>query len=243
VFNQTYPNVEIIVVDDHSDTDFESFRKKYPKIKFYRNIENRGGCYSRNRGIKESTGVYVNFLDDDDELLPGKIEHQVKKFQESNQSNLGFVTAHAEDNRSGQKIIKLNKVQGDIYRQLLKGYAISGIETLLIKRECLIETGGFDKNLKSSQEYDLMIRLSEKYDVDYVDQVLSREHRSSNQISLNFDKKISGAKYLFKKHNQRYRDIGTLFWMKMRLKLFGLICRYYIGKFFGERAYRLTILN
>lgn len=208
---------------------------------FYKNGENRGGCYTRNRGIREASGEFINFLDDDDELFPEKIELQVKKFRNSSIENLGFVTAHVEDNRSGETIIKKNRTSGDMYRRLLEKYALSGIETLLIKKECLLETGGFDDKLQSSQEYDLMIRLSEKYNVDYVDQVLSREHRSKDQISLNFDKKKQGAKRLFQKHDSRYRKIGFLFQAKMRLKLYGLICRFMIGKFFGEKAYRFTI--
>ena len=236
--NQTYGNKEIIVVDDHSDKDLDSLRKEYPTVKFYRNGENRGGCYSRNRGIREASGEYINFLDDDDELYPEKIELQVKKFRDSSIENLGFVTAHVEDNRSGKTVIKKNMASGDMYYRLLKKFAISGIETLLIKKECLLETGEFDDKLQSSQEYDLMIRLSEKYNVDYVDEILSRENRSFDQISLNFNKKIQGAKYLFKKHDQRYRSYGFLFWLQMRLKLKVLLARFYVGKILGERTYR-----
>lgn len=235
---QTYENIEIIVVDDHSDYDLVSLRKEYPIVKFYRNGKNRGGCYSRNRGIREASGEYINFLDDDDELFPKKIELQVKKFRDSSIKNLGFVTAHTEDNRSGNTVIKKNLTSGDMYSRLLKKFAISGIETLLIKKECLLETGGFDDKLQSSQEYDLMIRLSEKYNVDYVDEILSRENRSYDQISLNFNKKIQGAKYLFKKHDKRYRSYGLLFWLQMRLKLKVLLARFYVGKILGENVYR-----
>jgi glycosyltransferase involved in cell wall biosynthesis len=239
--SQTYPNIECIVVDDHSDIDIGQFRQEFPGVTFLRNSENRGGCYSRNRGLEQAGGKYINFLDDDDELHPEKITLQVKKFQTSAIENLGFVTAHVLDKRSGKEIIKKNRAAGDMYRQLLSGYAISGIETLLIKKECLVEIGGFDENLQSSQEYDLLIRLSEKDGVDYVDKILSRENRSTDQISLNFDKKISGAKNLFQKYDSRYKNMGTLFWMKMRLKRRALLSRFMIGKWFGEKAYRFTI--
>ena len=239
--SQSYPNIEVIVVDDHSDINLDAFRQEFPSVRFYQNSENMGGCYSRNRGIEESEGEYINFLDDDDELFVDKISMQMDKFIESQTEDLGFVTAHVEDFRSGTKIIKTNRVSGNVYRQLLCGYSISGIESMLIRKKCLIDVGVFDKNLQSSQEYDLMIRLAEKYRVDYVNEILSRENRSKDQISLNYDKKIAGAKYLFKKHDERYREVGTLFWLKMRLKLRGLICRFYIGKWFGEKAYRLTI--
>lgn len=238
---QTYENIEIIVVDDCSELDLDLLKNKYPSVCYLKNNTNRGACYSRNRGIWEASGEYINFLDDDDELFPEKIELQVKKFRDSSVENLGFVTAHVEDNRSGKTIIKKNRASGDMYLRLLEKYAISGIETLLIKKECLQKTGGFDDKLQSSQEYDLMIRLSEKYNVDYVDRVLSRQYRSRNQISLNFDKKIQGTKRLFQKHNTRYRKIGLLFQIKMQLKFYGLICRFMIGKLFGEKVYRSTI--
>jgi glycosyltransferase involved in cell wall biosynthesis len=239
--DQTYPNIEVIVVDDHSDNDLEQLQKEFPTVRFFRNNKNIGGCYSRNRGIEESAGEFINLLDDDDELMSEKIELQVMKFDTSSVANLGFVTAHVDDVRSGKKLIKRNEVKGDIHRQLLAGYAVSGIESLLIKKDALLEIEGFDNKLQSSQEYDLMIRLSEKYNVDYVDQILSRENRSSDQISLNFDKKISGAIYLFQKYDERYKELGLFFWIKMRVKLFGLICRYMIGKTLGEKVYRKTI--
>lgn len=241
--NQTYPNVEVIVINDYPESDLEGLKNEFHSVKFYQNSKNMGGCYSRNRGIELSEGEYVNFLDDDDELFPDKISMQMEKFRESYIENVGFITAHVEDFRSGKKIIKTNRVRGNAYRQLLSGFAIAGIETMLIKKNCLTEVGGFDENLQSSQEYDLMIRLAEKYRVDFVDKVLSRENRSSDQISLNFDKKITGATYLFSKHDHRYREVGTLFWLKMRLKLRGLICRFLIGKWLGEKAYRFTIWN
>jgi len=238
--NQTYGNIEIMVVDDCSDLNLDPLKKEFDSVRFLRNEENKGACFSRNRGLKLAKGEYINFLDDDDELFPDKISLQLKKFQTSEVENLGFVTAHAEDKRSGKVIIKENRVRGNMYKPLLNGYAISGIETLLIKKECLVTVDGFDERLQSSQEYDLMIRLAEKYNVDYLDKVCSRENRSRDQISLNFDKKIQGAKFLFNKHDDRYRSLGVFFWLKMRLKLRVLLMRFWIGKTFGERAYRLV---
>ncbi|WP_158551358.1 glycosyltransferase family A protein [Rhodohalobacter sp. SW132] len=238
---QTYENIEIIVVDDCSDLDLDQFREEFPAVKLYKNSDNRGACFSRNRGLEIASGDYINFLDDDDELYPDKIALQIQKFQRSADPNLGMVTCHLEDYRSGNKQIVRNRVNGDVYRLLLSKFAIAGTESMLFKRSVFDEVGGFDENLQSSQEYDLFLRVSELFTVDYVDKILSRKNRSSDQISLNFDKKMAGAKYLFKKHDERYRQIGFLFWLKMRLKLRGLICRFYIGKWFGEKAYRLTI--
>lgn len=240
---QDYENIEIIVVDDCSDLNLERFRGRYPTVKFLKNDANRGACYSRNRGLSLANGVYINFLDDDDELFPDKIRRQVEKFQTSSYPKLGMITCHSIDGRSGKEKVVKNAVEGNIYKDLLAKYIVAGTETVLFKASVLEEVGGFDENLKSSQEYDLFIRASEKFEISFVDEVLTRRNRSVDQISLNFDKKIQGAKRLFKKHDERYRDIGLPFWIRMRLKLYGLICRFFIGKYIGEKAYRLTILD
>ena len=242
VLEQTYKEIEVIIVDDASEdaTQLKELSKS-DKVKVLQNDINRGPCYSRNRGISEARGEYINFLDDDDIIFPEKLEKQVRIFNDSNNQKLGMVTAHAIDERSGKIIKKFNRVEGNIYQELLKSYAVSGIETMLFKASSLKEIGGFDEELQSSQEYDLLIRLSEKFEVAFVDEFLSQEFRSQNQINTNFRKKINGARYLFKKHDQRFREHGFLFWFKARLKLKFLIVRFYIGLLFGEKIYRLLL--
>ena len=241
VLEQTYPSFEIIVIDDASETDLTPLKENYPQVTFLKNEQNRGACYSRNRGLQEAKGTYINFLDDDDELFPEKIELQVQKFQESQNPKVGMITAHALDIRSGEKVLRKNNVTGNIYRKILYSYLLSGTETMLFRTSAIKEIGGFDENLESNHEYDVLIRFCEKYEVDYVDKILSKEHRSENQISLNFDKKIHGAKFLFKKHNDRYKSFGSLFWLKMQLKLRALVIRFWIGKTFGEKVYRTLL--
>lgn len=241
VIDQSYPNVEIIVVDDASDIDIKPEMEKYPQVKLLRNSENKGACYSRNKGLKEAKGYYINFLDDDDIFLPGKLERQVACFEGSEDENLGMVTCHLEDERSGELKVIYNQVQGDIYKLLLYKYAVSGTETMLFRTSGVKDIGGFDERLESNQEYDLLIRFSEFHTVDFVNEVLTRKFRSRDQIHLNFKKKVRGAKYLYKKHNYRFKEIGFFFWLKMQFKLQFLLFRFRIGQIFGENAYRLLL--
>ncbi|MAO65623.1 MAG: glycosyl transferase [Balneola sp.] len=243
VLNQTYPNIEIIVVDDASELNVQNHLPKEPNIQVLRNEVNKGGCFSRNQGIKKAKGIYINFLDDDDIFFPEKISKQVECFKESADPKLGMVTSHALDERSGKLIRKFNRVQGNIYRDLLSYYAVSGIETMLFKAETIQKINGFDEQIPSSQEYDLLIRFSEYYTVDYVDEVLSKEFRSINQISLNFEKKMRGTKYLYQKHDSRFKEQGLLFWLKMKIKLRYLMFRFFVGKLFGEKWYRKLLIE
>lgn len=237
--NQSHQNIEVIVIDDASPNDIEPLLIQDGRIKVLRNLKNSGPCYSRNKGLEVAKGKYVNFLDDDDILYPEKIKKQLSVFNNSDIPNLGMVTCHAVDRRFGTEIFRYNKVKGNIYNKMIYRYTVHGTETMLFKTELVREIGGFDENLESSQEYDLLIRFTEKYNVDYVDEILTEEFESSDQISINFDKKINGAKYLYSKHNNRFKAIGKLFYLKMQLKLKVLILRFYIGKYFGVKAFNL----
>ena len=87
VKNQTYKNIEIIVVDDNANDieqrkSTEQVVKKYENIVYIQNKENLGGSKTRNIGIENAKGKYIAFLDDDDEFLPNKIEQQIKLYKE-----------------------------------------------------------------------------------------------------------------------------------------------------------------
>lgn len=90
--NQTYKNIEIVIVDDGS-TDrsweiIESYREKYPNIIKTFKQENKGACAARNKAFELSTGQYIQYLDSDDLLAPDKIEHQIKYFDGSGEDEL-----------------------------------------------------------------------------------------------------------------------------------------------------------
>ena len=225
--NQTYSNLEIIVVDDCSTNNLlsiiEIFNDK--RIKYFRNAENRGAVYTRNRGISLCSGEYINFLDDDDELLPLKIELQIAKFKDSKVENLGVVSCDMEYKRKDINMVKKNHFKGNIYKKLLSQYCIYGIHSMLIKRKF---TPKFDLNLKSSQEYDLSIRLARRCNFDYIPKRLAITHTSENQISFNYKKKIDGTRYLFKKYRSEFLRFGTKFYIYNWFRFRYLLIRYFI---------------
>ena len=241
VHRQRGVSAEVIVVDDASDTDLATELADLNQIQWLRNDRNRGGGYSRNRGLAKAQGQFIQFLDDDDVLLPDKLKQQVEQFSNSTVANLAMVSCHARDLRSGEEVIRYNHFRGNIYRASLKAYTVQLTSSMLFRSDVVREVGGFDEHLPSSQEYDLVIRLSRHYSVDYVDDILVQLNRSENQINTNFNKKRDGAVRLFRKHDAAYREQGTAFWLFMQVKLAGLMLRFAIGAWLGERAYRSTI--
>ena len=77
VLNQTYQNLELIIIDDgSSDKSIEYIKKKYPNIKIYKQL-NKGVSSARNKGIKISSNNWIAFLDSDDRWQPKKLEKQI----------------------------------------------------------------------------------------------------------------------------------------------------------------------
>jgi glycosyltransferase involved in cell wall biosynthesis len=251
VRSQEGVELDIIIVDDASEQDLSAEFAPYPQVRYLRNEHNRGGGFSRNRGLKLAKGRYINFLDDDDVMLPGKLARQVEVFEAAmsspenteNAKPLGIVTCHLLDERSGSEQRVPNAWRGDIYRETLERYTIKLTSTMLFLTEAVRETGGFDVQLPSSQEYDLMIRVTRRYRVDYVDAYLARACRSVDQISMNFDKKRRGAAQLFSKYDAAYKELGYRFYLRMQLKLRVLQFRFWVGRRFGEAAYRKLLRN
>jgi len=232
--NQTYQNIEIIVIDDCSTKDLYSIVRDLndERISYYKNEENKGPTYSRNKGIELSEGEFINFLDDDDKLYQQKIELQIKKFRDSRIKNLGVVVCDVEYKRRDIHQVKRNHLKGEIYRKLLRSYAIYGIHSMLIKSKYIVK---FDTNLKSNQEYDLAIRIAKKCNFDYVPQTLAQVSHSPGQISFNFSKKIEGTKYLFKKYSNEFLKYGILFYEYNWFRFKFLLLKYYIYLYFGDK--------
>ena len=87
--DQTYPNIETIVVDDGSTDGSEKYIEETLKdasIRYFYNADMPGGNHARNIGIKHSKGEYLAFLDDDDEWMPSKIEKQVRYYLDNPES-------------------------------------------------------------------------------------------------------------------------------------------------------------
>lgn len=156
---QTYPNMELVVVDDGSDEDVGQVVKSYHAaipISFIKNEKALGSCRARNQGMETAKGVFVAGLDDDDEWHLRRIEKLVGAYSDE----YSFVTSDVRMMyRKGtpvwhkKEIISLDDL---LYSNYVGNQG-------LVKRERLLEIGGFDESLDAAQDYDLWIRLAEKY--------------------------------------------------------------------------------
>jgi len=236
--SQAYRNIEIIVINDDPAGTLDVLHKKYPQVTWLVNQQNMGAPYSRNRGLEVSNGEYINFLDDDDELYPEKINKQIAVFKSSNNPRLGVVTCDVEYLGPGKMVISENRMRGDIYRAQLTKYCVYGIHSLLIKKAYLDQTGGFDIKLKSNQEYDLSIRLSKICEFETLPEVLARTNESKDQISYNFRKKLSGTIRLYRKYFTEFYKAGPGIFIYNQIRFTGLIALYAISIGIGDVLFR-----
>jgi len=183
---QTYQDIEIICVDNNS-TDktlkiVQEFQDKYPEKIFVTEELKQGAPAARNNGLSLAKGEWIQFLDADDLLMPGKIQHQIA-LAISN-PGAGFISgAYIAKSLKGEEIINLPGNE-DVFKSLFsKNLGITSAN--LWHKTDLLNVHGWDESLKSSQEADLMFRLlkmNENVISDFEPLTIVRE-RKSGQIS------------------------------------------------------------
>ncbi len=215
VVNQTYRNVEIIVVDDNSDPayseDIVRTLQRYPNIKYIKHDYNKGACQARNTGILNSSGEYVAFLDDDDNWNIDKLEKQMLKFYSSN-TGLVYCGIKYYYEKKRKYVLRPAQRKNDVCRELLIWNYIGSTSCGMVRKDAALEVGMFDMTLKSGQDLDFWYRIAEKYDVECVDEcLLNYTIYSDGTITSNYKNRLESNLYLKSKYNSRIiNDIELL---------------------------------
>ena len=167
---QTYPHWEIAVVDDGSTDETAGFLERQgPEVRWWRQA-NRGVSAARNRGIEETRGDLVAFLDADDRWSPTKLERQLERLS-SAQAGLVYCGVEYIDPQGRALGVNLRGQSGNVLAEmaLLKRPVIVGIgSTALVSRECFEKSGLFDPRLSTSADWDLVRRIACHYPIEMV---------------------------------------------------------------------------
>lgn len=193
VKNQTYENIELVVIDDGSEAAHKDKNEALAKESIFHYIEHsQGGNYARNMGIALSSGKLIAFLDDDDAWHPTKIEKQVALHNRSHFEVIGC-GRNCIVEKDGRILFSTQNIKKGIedYSEIVFWKPPFVTSELMITRNALMDVGCFDVTLKAWQEYDLLIRLSEKYIFGCVEEALvdytmslSDPHRLTNRIDV-----------------------------------------------------------
>ena len=159
VLNQTYKNLELIIIYDDLDKEdlilLKKIKKKDKRIKIFINKKNLGAGKSRNKGIKLSKGIFVAFLDSDDLWKKNKLKKQIF-FMKKNGINASH-TSYTIIN-SINKIIGSRNAKDMSYKLLLKSCDI-GLSTVVLKKEIITSKIKF-ANIKTKEDYVLWLKIT-----------------------------------------------------------------------------------
>jgi GalNAc5-diNAcBac-PP-undecaprenol beta-1,3-glucosyltransferase len=182
VLSQTYPYLEIVVVDDASTDETRDVVASFNNgaIRYIRHDNNMGGSAARNAGIRAASGHYISFLDDDDEWEPEKTEAQLKALRQYD-----AVLCTSNEHRRG--IERYDARESIDLDDLRKGHFTAGGTSVLMARASVLKETMFDETLPRCQDWDIFIRIAKKYRIGYINKALVRynegEHgRISNAI-------------------------------------------------------------
>ena len=202
VINQTYKNLEIILVDDASKDNCVELVKKYNdnRIKVIELKENVGAGLARNKGIEEATGSYICFLDSDDYWAKDKLEKQVKFIEDNNYT---FIYGGYDYLKNGKR--KKAKVPKNLnYNQLLKDHSIF-TSTVMLNMEHLKKEDIYMPNLKRGQDYGAWWNILKEGITAYgITDTLAIYRVGEKSLSSNKFKAIAETWYLFKRENMGF---------------------------------------
>lgn len=181
VQKQNVQKWELLVVDDN-DPDTEARRKTEELLEKFKNDTrihylkhpyNLNGAVARNTGIKRAKGRYIAFLDSDDEYIPSRLE-KCLEVMDAAEANVAAVYTGCEFRRSGHVFNVVTDVKAGNY--LIETLACTFLfctgSNLFVRREVVDELNGFDAAFLRHQDYEFLVRLFEKYDIEAVKEVL-----------------------------------------------------------------------
>lgn len=214
VLEQTYKDLELIVVDDASNDDTENVIRGFndPRVQYIKLEENIGAAAARNRGIKAARGDFVAFQDSDDVWGHDKLAKQMDEFEQSD-VRTGVVYSGICRITDGKRTYVprgAGKREGDIHEMLLSANFVA-LPAAVVRKECFEKAGLFDESLPCLQDWELWIRISEYYRFKYIKESLVDAYYSADSISVNPEKLIKAWKYILDKHSVSFnRSKGAL---------------------------------
>jgi glycosyltransferase involved in cell wall biosynthesis len=194
VLGQTYPHLEVHVIDDGStDNPREAIAPLLLDQRvIFHSIPQSGQGKAKNVGIRAARGQFIAFLDADDLWSLDKLERQLPLFT---RPEIGVVYSDFQrvDITGAPLPTSRSKVRvGRITNELLIENFVTGMASV-VRRECFDAVGAFDETLPMGIDYDLWLRISTKFEFAYLDHVTYLYRFWGGQMSRNFEKRLECA--------------------------------------------------
>ena len=212
--NQTFPNIEVIVVEDGPETSRVMINEQYSQmnILYFSTGEKCGRSVAGNIGLRNASGNYFNFLDDDDIFYPNHIETLVNSIEEMNVSAAYSIAEESQIKVTGREPYRykekrvVQRYKQEYNKLLLFAFNYIPIQSILFKRELYDKMGGFDSKLDYLEDWDIWVRYSTIGEFAFVPTVTSKyfvPYRSKKKMQRNreLEKASKSLKEKFKQYN------------------------------------------
>jgi O-antigen biosynthesis protein len=211
VMAQALTDWELLVIDDNG-AGHEAQRQTEvtirrlgadPRVNYVVHESNQGACAARNTGIRAARGTYVAFLDDDDAWYPHKLERQVACFEAADPEVALVYGGYRRVGEDGRTETRRADGRAHVGRNLWMRNGIGTTSVVMCRRDALLEVGGFDERLPSMQDYDLYLRLAQRYPFACVEEPVLDKHRHGGaMIGKDYDGILRANELFFEKHRE-----------------------------------------
>ena len=209
VLSQTFQDYEIIIVDDCSPDNTQDIISTFSdrRVRSVRHDINLRQSAAINTGISLARGEYVAFLDDDDEWLPNKLRGQIE-ILDSSEEDVGLVYGWLEtvNHSTGRPIGEyLLRIEGNIFEELVALNSPGQPSVLMARTSIAKEVGGFGECLTRFNDTDFILRISQKYKVALIPEVVARAYVSHGHEQMGHDtpQNMSAAVEYMRSHLSR----------------------------------------
>lgn len=206
ILNQTYRDLELIIIDDGStdDTAIRVGQIKDERVKYISYKYNKGQSHARNVGIKNSNGEYLAFLDSDNIWTANYLENRMKIIKHRKNEVIVFGNMYTDIEKKGMfpgidaEILNDRK---KLIRLMLLSNRID-TNTVMISRGCVDKIGYFDESMRALEDWDYFLRVIQCEDIDVVfDETAMVFHTvSKDSLSLKSELFLSNRLEIFKKN-------------------------------------------
>jgi glycosyltransferase involved in cell wall biosynthesis len=203
---QTYRDFEVVLGDDASTDDTVAVaRRACPDLKVARLSVNRGASSARNAAIRESRGRFLAFLDSDDEWLPEKLAVQMA-YLETHPEVAVCACAYRKQWRDGRTSLVPAPHPADLTKALHSALDFHGASTPVVRREVLDDVGYQDEDLRILEDWDWILRISQKHRIDVLDEPLAVIHENNASPP---DRMRDSTVIFLAKHSADFRRYGA----------------------------------